>query len=178
MRKLAATLVACASLCGGVGVAAADDWKTCYAESGDVAIAACTRAIQSGKYKSKDLATLYVNRGAEWDNKKEYDKELADLSDAIRYDAKQPAIYKNRATVFRFRGETERALADYTTAIGLDPLYTAAYVNRGLLYEEDKNDRERAKADYRAALAVPPKFSDGAWAHTTARAHLDKLEGK
>ena len=45
--------------------AAADDAKICAYQSGDVAIAACTRAIKSGKYRGYELAIKYLNRGAE-----------------------------------------------------------------------------------------------------------------
>jgi tetratricopeptide (TPR) repeat protein len=173
MRRLIA-IVAVAVFCSLAGAAAADDMHSCFADSGDVAIAACSRAINSRRYKKTDLARLYVNRGAEWDTKKEYDKELADLSEAVKYDSSVAAIYKNRAKVYRIRGEIERAITDYTTAIRLDPKYTAAFTNRGLAYEDQK-DVASAKTDYHAALAMPPKYNDGAWAHQTARERLDAL---
>jgi tetratricopeptide (TPR) repeat protein len=177
MRPLTTIIAAFALLVDLGGRASADDFDVCYRDSGDVAIAACTRAINSRQYKGVKLAQLYVNRGAEWDNKGEFDKELADLSEAIKHDVSQAAIYKNRATVYRKRGELERAITDYTTAVGLDPKYTAAFTSRGLAYEE-KKDFANAKADYRAALAVPPKYNDGQWAHTIAGAHLEALTEK
>src|SRR5687767_2043593 len=51
--------------------AAADDRETCLKESGDAAIAACTRAINSGRYSGRQLAVLLVNRCAEWPDKQE-----------------------------------------------------------------------------------------------------------
>ena len=65
----------------------------------------------------------------------------------------------------------------FDTAIRLDPMYTSAYTNRGLAYE-DKKDVERAKADFRKALALPPKYTDGQWAHDTARERLSALGEK
>src|SRR5437879_1266065 len=38
-----------AALIGSVGIAMADDLQICHDESGDVAIAACTRAIECGR---------------------------------------------------------------------------------------------------------------------------------
>jgi tetratricopeptide (TPR) repeat protein len=159
------------------GAAAADDMDICNKESGDVAIAACNRAIKSGKYKGKSLAIVYINRGAEWKAKKENDKALADYTRAIKLDSSIPAIYNNRANIFRERGELDRAISDYSTAIRLDPVYTAAFTNRGLAYEQ-KNMFDKAREDYNSALAVPPKHNDGKWAQDTARDHLERLKGK
>src|SRR5512141_1906746 len=84
---------------------AADDMEICNKESGDVAIAACNRAINSGRYKGKTLAIIYVNRGAEWRGKKDDDKALADYTRAIQLDSSIPAIYNNRANIYRDRGD-------------------------------------------------------------------------
>jgi hypothetical protein len=46
--------------------AIADDWNACAKESGDAALAACTRAIRSGTYTGRVLALAYSNRGVEW----------------------------------------------------------------------------------------------------------------
>jgi tetratricopeptide (TPR) repeat protein len=170
--------IACAIVGTLAGAAmAADDREICNKESGDVAIAACNRAINSGKFKGKSLAIVYVNRGAEWRGKKEADKALADYNVAIKLDPTVAAIFNNRANIYRDRGDLERAIADYSTAIPLDPLYTAAFTNRGLAYVE-KKDFEKARTDFQAALSVPPKHNDGEWAQKTAREQLDELKSK
>jgi tetratricopeptide (TPR) repeat protein len=61
----------------------ADDFETCAKSSGDAAIAACTRAIASGKHKGSDLAALYQNRGVEWNAKRDSDRAIADYERAI-----------------------------------------------------------------------------------------------
>jgi Tfp pilus assembly protein PilF len=129
-----------------------------------------------GRVHGQETRHSLVNRGAEWQNKKEYDKELDDLSEAIKHDATVAAIYKNRANIFQSRGEIDRAIADLNAAIKLDPMYTGAYTSRGIAYEA-KNDVKRAKADFRKALSIPPKYSDGQWAHDTARQRLATLGG-
>lgn len=177
MRPIKTLLFAAAVLGGLAGSALASDFDVCQKESGDVAIAACNRAINSKKYKGNLLSLLYIYRGAEWKGKGENDKALADYSMAIKLDPSVPAIYNNRANIIRDRGELDRAIADYDTAIRLDPLYTAAFTNRALAYEA-KQDYEKARSDFRAALSVPPKHNDGAWAQQTAREHLDELKGK
>jgi hypothetical protein len=57
---------------------AADDLDTCDNASGDVAIAACTRGIVSGRYQGHRLAALYYNRGFDWNAKGERDHAVAD----------------------------------------------------------------------------------------------------
>jgi len=53
----AALLVAC------MARAAAIDRETCFKETGHVAIAACTRLIESGESVGNGLAAIYFNRG-------------------------------------------------------------------------------------------------------------------
>ena len=177
MRPIKTLLLAGAVLGALAGSAVADDFAICQKESGDVAIAACNRAINSNKYKGNLLSLLYIYRGAEWKGKGENDKALADYSRAIKLDPSVPAIYNNRANIIRDRGELDRAIADYDTAIRLDPLYTAAFTNRGLAYEK-QGKYQKARSDFRAALSVPPKHNDGEWAQQTAREHLEELKDK
>jgi tetratricopeptide (TPR) repeat protein len=56
--------------------------------SGDKAIAACTRAIDSGRSKGHELAVLYNYRAVEYGKKHEYDRAIADLTEAVRLDPK------------------------------------------------------------------------------------------
>src|SRR5262249_53448476 len=70
----------------GAPAAAATDEQICAKESGDVAIAACTRAIASGMYKGERLAKIYDNRAAEYEAKGDHDRVIADCGQAIRAD--------------------------------------------------------------------------------------------
>lgn len=156
---------------------AAEDPEICRAESGDTAIEACNRVINSGKHPQGVVATAYVNRGQEWYIKKENDKALADFTAAIKLN-KGPDIalaFGNRANVLRRKDQKEAAIADYSKAIGMVKDYTAAYVGRGLCYE-DTGRKDLAIADYKKALAMQARFDDGKWAHETARRRLEQLK--
>src|SRR5215469_3509482 len=59
--------------------AAADDYDTCGKASGNEAIAACTRAIDSGQYSGRQLAALFNNRCSEWNGKQESGQGLCRL---------------------------------------------------------------------------------------------------
>src|SRR6516225_4005720 len=125
------------------GAAAADDWETCAKASGDTAIAACTRAIASPRFKGRDLVRLYYNRGIEYDEKRDYDRgnawrnkgdldrAIADYNEAIRLDPKDAKAYNNRGIASRAKADLDRAIADYNEAIRLDP-NAGSYKNRGV----------------------------------------------
>src|ERR1700756_5394255 len=109
---------------------AADDGETCVNASGEVAITACTRAISSGRYKGRNLAVLYGNRGAEYDDKGDPDLAIADYNEAIRLDPKIAEVYSNRCGALVNKGDNDRAIADCSEAIRLDPKIAMTFVTR------------------------------------------------
>jgi tetratricopeptide (TPR) repeat protein len=158
------------------GTAAADDRDVCRVDSGDVAIEACNRVINSGRYSGRDLVDAYINRGQEYYLKKDYDRAISDASQAIRVDGKTAILaYGNRGNARSVKGEMDKAIGDYTRALRLDGNYTAALTGRGMEWEK-KGDTKRAIADYRAALKLPQKYQDGKWAHEKARERLAELD--
>ena len=80
MLRLVTVLVVVAMSCGLTAWSAvAGDSETCDNGSGDRAIAACTRMIESGKWKGRDLAIGFYNRGLEYNKKNDYDRAIADF---------------------------------------------------------------------------------------------------
>ncbi len=136
--------------------AAADDADTCVKQSGDVAIAACSRAIASGKFSGEALAAIYVSRGVEYKNKRGLDLAIADFDQAIGLDPKNPDVYSLRGMACRSKGDFDRAIADFDQAIRLDPKNTDAYTVRGMAWQT-KGDLARAIADYDQAIQIDPK---------------------
>lgn len=141
------------------------DLDDCVNQSGDIAIAACTRFIQDRSESAIRRAVAYASRGVEYRAKRDLDRAFADFNEAARLDPKLPQAYNGRGAVYEAKGETDRAIADYTQAIRIDPKYGNAYYNRGLAYR-DKADRERAIADFRKASG---------FGQPDARAELRKL---
>lgn len=154
--------------------AAADDRKACHDSSGDVAIAACDRAIGSGQFSGLELAKLHTSRGVERRRKGDLDGAIADYTEAIRLNPRDPFAHNNRANIRRDKGDLAGAVEDYTAALAIDPGYTAAYVNRGLVREKT-GDIAGARADYEAALAHPPKYANGRGGQDIARRRLAAL---
>jgi tetratricopeptide (TPR) repeat protein len=111
-----------ASPAGTIGVAARDpDFQACEAASSDDGIAACDRAIASGKFAGRSLSYLYSDRGFMRMQTGEIDRALADLDEAIRIDAANFFAFWNRGAVYTAKAEFDRAQADLTTALALKP---------------------------------------------------------
>ncbi len=171
MRRNRWHLFAAVAVILAVQPATADDFDTCTKASGDVAIAACTRSIASGRYKGRDLAIIYTNRGNEWRAKGDFDGAIADYDQAIRLDPKYVNAYINRGNAWGSRGYGDRAIADYDQAIRLDPKNAIPYRSRGFTWGA-KGDNERAIADYDQAIGLDPKdvlaYRGRCFARTTA----------
>src|SRR5438105_10670043 len=70
-------------------------------------------------------------KGFEFAKKKEYDKAVAEFTEAIKAEPKDPMNYFNRATAYRGAGKMEEARADFSKAIEMAPNNAPAYVGRG-----------------------------------------------
>src|ERR1700686_4985511 len=137
-RLLPLTAVLVFALCGVAPSFAADDNDRviCFslgnenykdANKFDPGLNACTRMINSGRFKDKALAAIYRARGS-WKQKKgELDAALADYGISIRIEPDNVESYDYRADVYQQQGNLDLALADYDHASRIDPTYAAAY---------------------------------------------------
>jgi len=114
--------------------AIANDADQCLNGSADERIAACTRAIDSGRLQGNELAAAYGNRGAAYKDKGDSSRAIADLNDAIRLDPHDAEAYRNRGIAHRLNGDLERAIENHTEAIRIDPIFARAYNARGFAY--------------------------------------------
>jgi tetratricopeptide (TPR) repeat protein len=148
--------------------AADDAAATCKKAWGEVAVAACTRAIASGQYDGHELAKLHFYRAIGHDQKG--DSALADYSEAIRLKPEDAEFYNNRGGAWPGKGDYDRAIADFSEAIRLNPHtdYSEAtrphpkgaevYYTRGLAWL-GKGDFDRAIADFSEAIRFNPKHA-------------------
>src|ERR1041384_4214092 len=121
-RPSAYRLLAClavAALAGLPMVAAADEWDSCVKLSDDLAVAGCSRAIDSRQYTDRSLARLYSRRGGAYQAQGDLAHAMADLDESIRVDPTYPSAYNNRGTAWYRMGDFDRAIADYDQAIRL-----------------------------------------------------------
>jgi len=87
-----------------------------------------------------------------------YDKAIANLSQAIDLDPKRALAVNKRAGAYLKKGDNERALVDINDALRLDPNYAPAFSNRGLAYR-GLGDTDRALADLNHAIRLDPDYA-------------------
>jgi len=137
----------------GAPAVLADARKDCFEKSGDIAIRACSEAIQRDP---KD-AVSYVNRAFEYLQKGEYAQTIADYSKAIELDASRLDAYQGRAWAYLKTGKAAQGLADAERALQMKPNDARNFDTRGHIYEA-MGRRDDAIADFRRALAIEPRM--------------------
>jgi lipoprotein NlpI len=162
--RIAAPLAVVSALLAQASVvspASADDVSTCRDAKGDVAITACTRAINSGGWHGADLAPIYASRCHAYSVKGDATKALADCNESIKADPHYVyayLVYADRGGADLAKGDFGRAISDYTEAIRLDPRYPEAYHGRGRA-NELKGDLDHAISDYGAAINLNQQYA-------------------
>jgi tetratricopeptide (TPR) repeat protein len=141
------------ALLGLAQPAAADDANTCSSGFGDVAFAACNRAIASRQYSGHQLANLLNSRGTEYRLRGDLRRAMADYDEAIRLNPNDANAYNSRGDCWEAKGDLDRAIADYNQAIRLDPKFAVPFYNRGLIWER-KHDLQKALSDLTKATEL------------------------
>jgi len=121
----------------------------------DIRIVACTRNIESGRFTGSNLAAAFSNRGLAYKRKNQWDRAIADYSEAIRLNPNDAQVLSNRGNAFYYKGQLDRAIEDYDDAIRLQPDLAEAYGNRGNVYRK-KGQIDRAIEEYDQAIAIEP----------------------
>ncbi len=155
----------------------AEQWN-CRGDADDLdaQIKGCTQAIQSGKYRGKNLAWAYINRGSVYDYQRDFGRAIADLDEAIRLDPDAVAAYQNRAASYRNSGQLDRALADLNRVAQIDPSDARTFLSRGVIYFK-LGDMARSIADYNTSLKLDPKFVASLYGRGVAKLKLGDTQG-
>ena len=157
---------------GSIIPTGADEVDDCRQSEPTRRIAGCTQIISKGGKGEMTVTLARNSRGVAYIETGNYDGAIADLSEAIRLDAKNARAYNNRGWAHNEKKNYQRALADLDEAIRLDPNYAYAYNNRGNAHR-GKNDFDRAIADYSEAIRLDPKFAypynNRGWVHLERR---------
>lgn len=125
----------------------------------DVSIGSCNAMIQE---TVKNLAAAFYYRANAHQAKKDFDKAIADYTQAISIDPTDADYLNGRAEAYEAKKDLSRAMADYDKAIQINPKSVYAYNNRGASFQR-KGDFARASADYGEVTKLTPKNPD-AWA--------------
>lgn len=122
--RILSVLVAIAALFAATAPAAAAsraDWDACKGDDPNRNIAACTRIIQGRGETAKDSAIAHHQRGLSYNSKGDFDRAIADYSEAIRLEPKFAEAYLSRGLAHLYSGDLTKALADVSEASELDP---------------------------------------------------------
>ena len=102
---------------------------------------------------AENLAVAYERRGFAAASEQKFQDAIADFSEAIKVNPKDPRAYEQRAAMEMKVQDYDKALADYTEAIKLNPKEIRGYLYRGYIYEI-KRDNKKAMADTNQALKI------------------------
>ena len=143
----------------------------------EVAIAACTRAIQSGEVSGTDLVNAYFVRGNRYFADENYDRAIADYTQAI---LRAPTLDKGYWVVFLRRGwsyaklnDYDRAFDDCSEAVRLNP--QAEEASQLCSYSSaEKRDASPGIPDHTAVTALNAENSNA----LRQRARLHRKNGE
>jgi tetratricopeptide (TPR) repeat protein len=86
----------------------------------DATIAACTKLIYETPLGASQAAA-YIARGLAYETEKDYDRAIADYSEAIQLGNKSALMYDTRGRAYLYAGALTKALADFDKASELNP---------------------------------------------------------
>ena len=158
-RYVSVSALLLAMLIAVAGVARADDKELCEKESGDQAIAACTRAIESRTIRGAELAKLHYHRGAERASLGDHDRAIKDLEDSVGIDPKQASTFIQLGHAYRTLGNLDRAVASYSEAIQLEAKEPNGFYYRANAYRA-QGDFDRAISDYDEMIKLDSEDPD------------------
>ena len=145
MRKLIAGVIAALLMVGGAAAAESPDMWGCSARN---EVESCSDWIRLAPPESRDQA--YQARGDVYAAKGEYDRAIADFTEAIRI-KKDPAHYAARGRAYEKKGQYDLAIADFDAANRSAKKPTDYLADRAHAYRL-KGDLARAVADYTASI--------------------------
>jgi tetratricopeptide (TPR) repeat protein len=102
----------------------------------------------------------------------DFDRAVADYSEAIRLDPKYAFAFGNRARTHRSLGNLDQAIADFNKSLEINPNNANDFNGRGVVYL-DRQAYEKAIADFSEAIRLNPKFTLALSNRCRARAMID-----
>jgi len=125
---------------------------------GPIVTALTTASAVSAEINAQN-AVAYFNRGKEFYGKGNFNKAIAEFTQAVRLDPNNATYYQRRGTAFYMKKDYNMAIMDYSKMLQLNPGFMNGYVARGIVYSA-KGDYDRAIADFNHVLDIDPNVTD------------------
>ena len=100
-----------------------------------------------------------LRRGNQYYNQQDYQKAIAQYTQAILLDPKNAYAHLNRGLAYYVQGYTDKGINDYNQACQLKPQSATTFYYRGLAYQH-KGQLYEAISDYEQALRINPQYND------------------
>ena len=101
-------------------------------------------------------ASSFRLRALRWWKKKDFDKAIADFSNAIRIDPQDAFSFRARSWCWSGKEEYDKAIDDLTEAITIDPKNASSFSFRAQCWS-GKEEYDKAIDDLTEAIAIDPK---------------------
>lgn len=137
---------------------AADVVGDCRQGQPEERIAACTQVIGQGGVPGLDLARALNARGLAHQAKGDFDRAIADYTEAVRVDPRFVFGHLNRGWAHNEKREYSSAIVNLNEAIRLDPRLAAAWNQRGIALR-NQGQLDMALADFTQAIRLAPKYA-------------------
>ncbi|WP_439498739.1 tetratricopeptide repeat protein [Bosea sp. (in: a-proteobacteria)] len=151
---------------GAQTVAPSSDDALCHKSTGQAAIDACTRLIDSKRFSGHDLAVLLNDRGLLFYRSDNPQRAVADYDAALAANPGLGTAWYNRGLAQSELGELDDAIENFGRAGKLVPDRAAIWQSRGFVYFM-KDEYARAIEDLDRAISLDPKMAT-AWAYRGA----------
>jgi tetratricopeptide (TPR) repeat protein len=117
-------------------------------------------ALVSEPAAAQQQFNTLIKRAASYREAGQFDRAIADATEAIRLNGKNAPAYWLRGAAHAGKSDFDKAIADLTQAISIDPRYAAAYSWRAAAWKA-KGEDDRALYDADQVVKLLPKVGSG-----------------
>ena len=124
IARVVAGAIALAAVTSFANAQLSPQWHGCTGNPGidwDQQIKSCTALIESGAEAKENVAIAFYNRALAYENKEDYDRAIADYSEAIRLNPNDADAYFYRSLDRKRKGDNAGAEADMAAAKRINP---------------------------------------------------------
>ncbi len=125
---------------------------------------------------SPSAYTVFLEKGLEKFDKKDFQGAITDFSEAIKLKPDYAEAYYNRGNAYSELADNNKAITDFSEAIKLKPGYAEAYTGRGIVHN-DMGNRQDAITDYEQAIKLKPSYAKSYNNRGNARSALGDNQG-